>query len=82
VKYAVFTNDVGPNEYSRFCDVNAPDLSAAKQTAKLRFNPRKFQPLAAGVQILVLPHSRKDLWPDGQTGKIPQDARPFIVGAM
>ena len=73
MKYRIFTNDVGPNAYSALQDIEAKNLEAAKIEA-------------AGIagmyacKALVLPHDRKDLFPNGQTGKIKPEARAFIVG--
>jgi hypothetical protein len=64
LKYAVFTNDVGPNAYSRFCDVEASNDENGLQKAAARVSG--FAP----VKVLALPHNVKFLWPDGQTGKV------------
>jgi hypothetical protein len=64
LKYAVFTNDVGPNAYSRFCDVEASNDETGLQKAAARVV--RFAP----VKVLALPHNVKLLWPDGQTGKV------------
>jgi len=65
LKYAVFTNDVGPNAYSRY----SYDVEASKDEAALKMAAdlvKRFAP----VKVLALPHNAKFLWPDGQTGKL------------
>jgi hypothetical protein len=77
MKYRIFTNDVGPNAYSALCEVSAESLREAK--AKAQIVCREL-PSRHNLKVLVIPNDRRDLWPDGKTGKISADARPFIVG--
>lgn len=71
VKYRVFTNDVGPLKFSAFRDINAAtDAGALIKAARLVNLP--------GVKILALPHHRPELWPDGKTGAIPEEAKNYM----
>jgi hypothetical protein len=77
MKFKVMTNDIGPNAYSCFMDIEAGDLRSAKEHAKRKCHglPTDGYPL----RILVLPFDKLHLH-DGRTGKIHRDAECFIVG--
>jgi hypothetical protein len=32
------------------------------------------------MRLIALPENRKDLWPDGKTGKVPNEALSFCFG--
>jgi hypothetical protein len=83
-KWRVFTNDVGPHQYSGLKDITASSLSEAKAMAKQRWGNLPIDPRRVDktLRILVLPHSEKNLWPNGQTGRIPKEAECCIVGHM
>lgn len=71
MKYRVFTNDIGPGRYSCFCLIDADSDEQAQRIAESRckglqnFNGR-------AVKVLVIPDDRKDLMPDGKTGRLPK----------
>ncbi len=72
MKWRVFTNDVGPNQFSALKEIEAESWDEAL---------RKMKPLAKQLRckVLVAPENRRDLWPDGQTGRIPTEAKRYIV---
>lgn len=74
MKWRIFTNDVGPNQYSALTDVTAPDLQAA-----LKKIPAG---LEKGTKILCLPHKAMALWPDGKSGRVSDKALEFgaVIG--
>ena len=64
-KYRVFTNDVGLNQYSAYCEVKASsDAEALLKGAKVCLH------MPPGTKILVLSNNRRDLWPHGITGRV------------
>ena len=64
-KYRVFTNDVGPNQYSAYCEVKASsDAEALLKGAKACNH------MLSGTKILVLSNKRRDMWPHGKTGRV------------
>ncbi len=81
-KYRVFVEDVGPGKFS-----------AAGVPVKLRGGIEAATPREAidkskvanpkgtnewlGRRLIALPHDRRDLWPDGQTGAVPREALRF-----
>lgn len=76
-KFRIFVQDVGRSGYSGYKDVEAGSASAAVH----KIAPRGVCPccglqLRGGVHphLIAVPHSRKDLWPDWQTGRVPQEA--------
>jgi len=71
LKFRIFTNDVDVNRYSCFGDIEAGSLLDAKQKA---FAKTINLPSPHGLKVLVIPHERVDLWPNGLTGKVPSDA--------
>lgn len=85
-KYRVFTNDLGPDAFSGYMDLKASNLLEAKAEAL-----RHTAALTCGgnrgvgffetwpLKVLVIPHFRRELWPDGETGEIPEGARPFFA---
>jgi hypothetical protein len=62
--YAVFTNDVGPERYSRFGDVKGDTRQQAIARAKTLLRP------APGLRLLVLTETQKAIWPDSKTGAV------------
>ena len=72
MKYRVFTNDIGPNQFSCLRDITAHTLAQAKGQAR--------QCIASWeTKALVVPHSHPDLWPDSKTGTIKPEAEAYIV---
>lgn len=71
--FRVFTNDVdGGRGYSCFASWRGTQERAQQYAAKLA---AKFQ-----CKVAMLPEDRRDLWPDGQTGRLPIAAKAFVVG--
>lgn len=68
MKYRVFTNDVGPSRFSAYRDVEAPNDEAALKAAALVCSRLAFR--ASGGKILVLPHDKRGIWPNGNTGAV------------
>jgi len=62
MKFTLLSNDVGPNQYSCFADIEAPDLETAKKIAKRK----KF----AHEKALAIPLDKVRELHDGMTGKI------------
>ncbi len=86
-RYRVFVQDVGNDGYSASA---FPDLMAYSpldaiieatgvrtQLIALRWMERRELPSSWGQRLIALPHSRKGLWPDGKTGKVPAEALRF-----
>ena len=73
MKYRVFIEDVGPNKFSAIRDAEAKTpQEAILKVVNLH---------AVDVQVIALPHSRRDLWPNGRTGKVPTEALGFSVAS-
>ena len=65
-EYRIFVQDVGENGYSALSDITG----AADQAEALRIAGRiRFE-----CAVLVLPHARRDLWPDSKTGLVTAEA--------
>lgn len=64
-KYRVFSQDVGKYGYSGVKDVMADSPRSAVNKVGQAWE---------GEKMIALPHGRKDLWPDGQTGRVPREA--------
>jgi len=71
MKYRIFTNDVGPDQYSCFLVIHADSPAEAERTAKAEIGSY-FDKFRRKVKILVIPDDRKDLMPDGKTGRLPK----------
>lgn len=69
-KYRIFVQDVGKSGFSGFTDVDAYSVRHALETCKVH-DLRKY---------IALPHSRRDLWPDGKTAQLPEGALRFGKG--
>lgn len=67
-KYRLFTSDVGPMQFSALCDVYTADPFKSIAETSRRFT----------TTAIALPHGRKDLWPDGKTGKLPLDGVAWL----
>lgn len=67
-KYRIFTSDIGPMQFSALCDVYTAQPSKTVEKTSFRFN----------TTAIALPHTRKDLWPDGQTGKLSDDSKDYL----
>lgn len=66
-KFRVFEQDVGAHGYSGVRDVLASSpMRAVRLISKLGH--------LDGNQLIALPHTRKDLWPDGRTGRVRPEA--------
>jgi hypothetical protein len=64
-RYRIFTNDVGPSQFSCLeCCVAASSDSAA--LVKAMDMVKKFAP----CKVLAIPENKVQLWPDGKTGSI------------
>jgi hypothetical protein len=64
--FRLFVQDVGAAGYSAVTDVVAFDHAQALRVVnKIRIDPPGW---------LLLPHSRRDLWPDGKTGAVTAEA--------
>lgn len=72
MKFRVFTNDVGPNAYSCLMSLSAKDQNEAN---------RKARRIAGKLdcKAVALPESRRELWPDGQTGLLPAESKRLVV---
>lgn len=67
-KYRVFTNDVGPKQFSAYCEVKAStDQEALLKGMKACVN------MPVGTRVLVLSNNRRDFWPNGKTGHVQSD---------
>lgn len=83
-KYRVFVEDVGPNKFSAFGDrdveANFPLDAIFEITGVVRVSlvGKRWlngePPCWEGCLLIALPHSRKDLWPNGKTGAVPKQA--------
>jgi hypothetical protein len=71
--YRFFTNDVGRDGYSAYTDSVAGE-SRAQVYARARSLAETL-----GCKVLVLPHDRRDLWPDRKTGRISVEAEAHVV---
>lgn len=71
-KYRVFVRDVGKRGYSGLRDAEADSVAEAIIIAS-----RKRRRLPRLPYLIALPHDRKDLWPDGKTGKVSPEALEF-----
>jgi hypothetical protein len=71
--FRVFVQDVGESGFSGVDDINAPD--SLKAIMKFAYPPGGLT--WYGKKLIALPHDRKDLWPDGQTGHVPEEALSF-----
>lgn len=64
--FRLFVQDVGSRGYSAVTDVISSDhADALRVVRKVRIDPPDW---------LLLPHSRRDLWPDGRTGAVTAEA--------
>jgi hypothetical protein len=70
VRYRVFTNDIGPDRFSCFGAVDADSQNDAN--AKARTMTYKLPGCGYPFKYLALAENRKDLWPDGKTGRLPK----------
>lgn len=70
MRFRIFTQDVGDSGYSGVCDVVAESMNEALQKAPPRAWRRE--------KYIALPHSRRDLWPDGKTGELSPEAVRFV----
>lgn len=59
-KYRLFTSDIGPMQFSAYQDTYTAD-----PTERIRELSR-----ALNTTAIALPHTRRDIWPDGKTGKL------------
>jgi hypothetical protein len=73
-KYRVFTNDVGPNQYSAYCEVKASSDDEALSKGMKACNY-----MQSGTKVLVLSNNRKDLWPHGKTGRVCEESLEYLV---
>lgn len=65
MRYRVFAQDVGKSGYSGVKDITAESPRGALA---------KVPPAWEGERMIALPHTRKDLWPNGKTGAVPREA--------
>jgi len=83
--YRVFIEDVGKRRFSAYGsrDVTADNpLDAIFQITGCRKSSPvgrawidcTLRPAVDGMRLIALPHSRRDLWPNGDTGKVPTEA--------
>jgi hypothetical protein len=72
MSYRLFVEDVGKGKFSA---MGVAEVRAANPKAAIRagFGPSLWN----GKRIIALPHERKDLWPDGQTGEVPEEALEY-----
>jgi hypothetical protein len=86
--YRIFVEDVGAGLFSAYGseDIRATSpldaIFAGTKIAKdspvgRRWLDGRMIPSWCGRRLIALPHDRKDLWPDGQTGKVPKEALTF-----
>ena len=69
VLYRVFVQDVGRTGYSGMRDCKA---SSPQEAIRLLL---EFQHERPGEwKYIAIPHSRRDLWPNGQTGAVTKEA--------
>lgn len=70
MQFRIFVQDVGPYGYSGYTDVSAADpKEALAAIGEGKGQGKRRRPL-----FIALPKSRKDLWPDGKTGRVPQES--------
>ena len=92
-RYRVFVQDVGDEGFSGYghadVDADSPLDAIFQVTGCVRTSPvgRRWlsgavPPSEWGDRLIALPHSRKDLWPDGKTGKVPDEALSFQNGSV
>lgn len=70
MKYRVFTNDIRPDQFSAFCFVEADSQGEANDKAHAR--TRTLPSCGYPFKYLALAENRRDLWPDGRTGRLPK----------
>lgn len=71
MKYRVFTNDVGPDQYSALREIDAPTLKDALAIAASDLG------LTKGTKFLCLTRDQAELWPHGFSGRVPAAALKF-----
>lgn len=76
-QYRVFVEDVGPDRFSGLADAEAPGPRTAIVMVTDVDEREDDLLLLDGLKLIALPHSRKDLWPDGSTGIVPDEAFRF-----
>ena len=69
MKYRVFAQDVGRSGYSGVRDV---EIESLEDYVRDNTSPGRW------LRIL-LPHARKDLWPDGHTGELPTATHAYLI---
>lgn len=88
MKYRVFVEDVGRGKFSCYSrgpvDAGSPLDAIFKATGVVRSSPvgtawraGTLRPSIHHQRLIALPESRRDLWPDGETGKVPREALQF-----
>ena len=73
MRYRIFSEDVGIEKFSALDEVDAPNPRAAISP----FCTDKTRKLLHGRRVIALPTNRKDLWPDGKTGRVPKEALEY-----
>lgn len=86
-KYRVFVEDVGRAKFSAYYgDIEAasPLDAIFEATGVTRGSPvgkawiaGTLRPAIDHQRLIALPHTRKDLWPDGKTGEVPVAALSY-----
>lgn len=72
--YRIFVNDIGKRKFSA---AGRRDYKAQTPRNALRqFGVDPDEP-RGGQVFIALPHSRMELWPDGKTGAVPNEALTF-----
>ena len=72
--YRIFVQDVGRSGYS--CAGGRGSSSIVADSPAAAIEKKIAQGGCQGWEgkFIALPYSRRDLWPDGQTGKVPKEA--------
>jgi hypothetical protein len=89
-RYRVFVQDVGRGGFSAFGDhdvVAGSPLEAIFTATRVSRNStvgarwlHGGRPRWSGKRLIALPHSRRELWPEGLTGYVPAEAFKFWKG--
>jgi hypothetical protein len=73
-RYRIFVEDVGPGLFSA---AGTPELKA--QSPEIAILAGMGAPRWCGRLLIALPVDRKDLWPNGATGEVPEEALEYCV---
>lgn len=68
MKYRLFAQDIGKDGYSGLRDIGCPGSQGDSDALRIAYEESQQR----GARVLPLRHTRKDMWPDGETGLLPK----------